>query len=308
MRFGKHVALGGLLSAGLTLGWASGTTRAEDKPDPYGQPPAGKPEGRDRERGERGERGERPDPQRMVERMRGRLEGLNLSSEQKSKIDEILAKGKTDLEAAVKQLEGGGGPPSPERGQPVRDVMRDLHEKVMNALDETQREKMRESMRNAGPGGPGGPGRPGGPDGPGGLRPGEGRRGPGPGGPDRAPNAGPGGPGTGPGPTAMVTHLKENLGKLDLNDEQKKKVDALLSETQKKLSEMQTEAEKTQAEVRGKFREAIQSSHDRLNEILTEEQRTKLREMMPRPQPRGEGDGAKHGEGKPRPDGPPPGK
>jgi hypothetical protein len=88
---------------------------------------------------------------------------------------------------------------------------------------------------------------------------------------------------------AMVHHLKDNVGKLQLNDEQKKKVDALMSDTEKKLSDLTTEAEKIQAEVRGKFRSAMQSSREQLDSILTDEQKQKLREMMPPPGPRPEG-------------------
>jgi hypothetical protein len=104
----------------------------------------------------------------------------------------------------------------------------------------------------------------------------------------------------------MVHHLRDNVGKLELNDDQKKKVDALMSETEKKLSELTTEAEKQQAETRGKFRTAMQTSREQLDSILTDAQKQKLREMMPKPGPRpegekpgGEGRGGPRREGRP---------
>jgi Spy/CpxP family protein refolding chaperone len=286
MRLGKRLAIGGLLSAGLAFGWASGVARGEDKPA-AAPPPGDQPDRPERPGGERG--GPPREPGGMLERFRERVDELNLSAEQKTKIDGIVEKAKTDLKAAMAKAADATSPE--ERRDAIREVMEPAREAIMNALDETQREKLRETMRNAFGGG----GRPGGPDGPGGDRPGgppgrEARRGRGPDAPDGANKPeGPGSPER--SPMAMFGRVKDSLGKLNLSDEQKKKVEALMAEQQKKISDLQTEAEKQQAEMRGKFRETMIAGHDRLDELLTEEQRTKLREMMPPPrdarEPRG---------------------
>jgi Spy/CpxP family protein refolding chaperone len=282
MRFEKTLGIG-LLTAGLAVGWAS-TVRAEDKP------PADQP--RERGEGPGGQRGgpsgrERGpvEPEKMVERMQGMFSDLNLSEEQKTKMKGILEKAKADLVALGKPAEGQD---RREHGEKMRGIMEPLREQMMGVLDETQKEKLREKFRSAGgqrPGAEGGPRGRGGPDGPGGP---DGKRPPRERGEARGPG-GPGGPGGPPEPARMIERLKEQVGKLQLNEEQKKKTDALLAETEKKLSALQTEAEKARAEMQGKFREAMQSNHSQLEAILTEEQKTKLKEMMPPPREPREG-------------------
>lgn len=300
--------------------WAFGQDKPPaDRPAPPGEPRQQGPEGRGP-----GDRGARPqfDPKQMLDRMQEHWNStLNLSDEQKTKIKGIVEKAKTDIDAALK---AGEGEEPRERFGRVRELMQPVREQLMDVLDQTQRDKLRESRGEFfGPGGPGprpegAPGQPGGPEGRGPGRPGrfgeQGAGGPprGPGGPGgpRGPG-GPGGPGGPPphrDPMGMIHHLRGNVGKLELNDEQKKKVDALMSETEKKLSELTTEAEKQAAETRGKFRSAMQASREQLDSILTDAQKQKLREMMPKPPgPGAEGEGRRgegRGEGRgPRPEG-----
>ena len=295
MRFEKRLSIG-LLTAGMALGWA-GTVQAEDKPQ------ADKPGNeRGEGRGPGGREDRQPGPDKMIERMQGMFSDLNLSEEQKTKMKGILEKAKADLVALGKPAEGAD---RREHGEKARAILQPVREQMMGVLDETQKEKLREKMKEAGPrpggeGGPGGRGERGGP---------EGKRG-GPRGEARGPG-GPGGPGGPPEPARMIERVKENVGKLGLNDEQKKKAEAVLAETEKKLSALQTEAEKARAEMHGKFREAMQSSRSQLDAILTEEQKTKLKEMMPPPRGPGEGrppegrqpEGRQRPEGGPRPEG-----
>jgi hypothetical protein len=185
----------------------------------------------------------------------------------------------------------------------------------MDVLDETQREKLREEFRTAG-GGPGGPGGRFGSPPRDGERPREqGER------PDGARRGGPEGPGSpegrgGPDGAGqrrgqrdqgqMISRIRENLSELKLNDDQKQKVDALLSETEKKLTDLRAEADKQAQETRTKFREAFESNKQKLDSILTEEQKKKLQELTPQPPQRG-GDGERRGGGdRPGRGGPPP--
>ena len=272
MRLGKRTGIG-LLTAGLALGgWSTTTTFAQDKPaEPAGERERaerrGRPDGPPGERrggpGDR-ERG-RGEPRQMFDRLEESLKDLNLSEEQKTKTKAILDKARADLDAAMKD----GQDPAARR-EKVREINRTTREEVLNALDETQRERMRQQMRGRAGGPPDGAR----PDGPPGERPG-------PGGP-----RGPGGPGFGPGgpdrPRPMA-RVREQIEQLKLTDEQRPKVRELLAETEKKIDELAAEMRKT-----------METNREKLDALLTEEQRTQLRELMRPPGgpdgPRGEGD------------------
>lgn len=104
-------------------------------------------------------------------------------------------------------------------------------------------------------GGPGGRGRGGGPGGPGGLA---GPVGPdGPGGP-----GGPGGPRFGPPPSQYVNELSAQV---QLSDQQRADILALLQAQETRLGELQTEA-------RRMFIEEQQALHERIAALLTPEQ------------------------------------
>ena len=166
--------------------------------------------------------------------------------------------------------------------------MQPIREKLMDVLDETQREKLREEFRTAGggrEGGPGGrpnaaaPGEPGDRPREAADRPDGQRRGRG--GPDGA--GGPDGQRRQRDPGDAIRALRDNLPELKLSDEQKQKVDALLSETEKKVADLRAEAEKQAQEARTKFREAFDSNKQKLDSILTDEQKKKLEELLPAP-------------------------
>jgi Spy/CpxP family protein refolding chaperone len=266
MRFEMRRFGTGLLSAALALGSVS-LAFGEDKPsgDAPAPPPPGERQGPDGRR----EGGPRMDPARMLDRIQEVYGRLNLSEEQKTKVKSIIDDAKKDLAAATKDLEGKE---PRERMEKMREVMQPVREKLMDVLDETQREKLREEFRAAG-GGPGG--RFGGPDGQRPDRP-------------REPGDRPDGARRPRDPGEMLKRLRDNLPELKLNDEQKQKVDSLLSETEKKLGDLRAEAEKQAAETRAKFREAFETNKQKLDSILTDEQKKKLQELMPPPRADGE--------------------
>jgi hypothetical protein len=76
----------------------------------------------------------------------------------------------------------------------------------------------------------------------------------------------------------------------------------LLSETEKKLTDLRTEAEKQAQETRTKFREAFESNKQKLDSILTDDQKKKLEELLPAPRADGERRGDRPGRGGPRPE------
>jgi hypothetical protein len=108
-------------------------------------------------------------------------------------------------------------------------------------------------------------------------------------------------------PGDMIKRLRDNLPELKLSDEQKQKVDSLLSETEKKLTDLRAEAEKQAQETRAKFREAFESNKQKLDALLNDEQKKKLEELLPAPRGGGEGGerrggGERPGRGAPRPE------
>jgi len=229
---------------------------ADAQPAADGQPAAGAQEGR---RGRESRDGARRgmDPQRMLERMQASFGDLNLSDEQKTKIQAIVDKAKPQLEAAVKETQGQQ---PRERMAKFRETMQPIREEIMGVLDETQRQRLREKTQS-----------------------------------DRAAR----GERRGGGPPT-IERLKETLAKLELNDDQKKQVDALLVDAEKQFAAIRAEADKappaagTGGEARAKFGELMQSNRRRLNEILTPEQQQKLRELSPR---RAGGRGERGGQG-----------
>ena len=101
----------------------------------------------------------------------------------------------------------------------------------------------------------------------------------------------------------MIEHLRGTLDKLELNEDQRKKVDALLTETERKMIDLRSEAEKQAIETRGKFRAAMEENKKQLDSILNDEQKAKLKEMMSQRGPRG-GGGPEGERGRgPRPEG-----
>jgi hypothetical protein len=296
MRFEKRRFGIGLLSAGLTLGMV-GFAFGEDKPAGGGgetPPPPGQRQNRPEGRPEGGPDGRRMDPARMLDRIQEVYGKLNLSEEQKTKVKSIVDDAKKDVEAAMKDLEGKE---PRERFEKMREVLQPVREKLMDVLDETQREKLREEFRNGGAGGPGG--RFGSPPG---ERPREAADSPDG---QRRGRGGPDGGARQRDPGDMIKRLRDQLPELKLSDAQKQKVDSLLSETEKKITDLRTEAEKQAQETRAKFRATFESNKQKLDSILTDDQKKKLEELLPAPRSNdGERRGDRSGRGGPRPDRP----
>jgi Spy/CpxP family protein refolding chaperone len=253
-----------LFSAGLTFGLAGMTFAQDAAPAAAEQPkseaapaegdaaPAAagggqRPEGQ----GRRGEGRRGGDPVRILQRMQASFDDLNLSEEQKAKVQAIVDKAKPQLEAAVKEAEGKE---PRERATKLREATQPVRDELMSVLDETQRQKLRERMEAARAAGGGG-GRAGAP---------------------------------------MLQALKANLYQLVLNDDQKKQLETLIADTEKQFAAIRAGGQgNANGETRAKFRELMQANRKKINEILTPEQRQKLRELMPRRG--GEGNGRRPG-------------
>jgi Spy/CpxP family protein refolding chaperone len=230
----------GLLIGGLALGASPAASYAQD---------AAKQKDGAAAREARGGRGAggRMNPTTAVERLQAQVNELKLTDEQKPKLAEIFKSASTDAKALEKDLEGTQGR---ERMQKMQPFLQGLREKVTGVLDDAQKAELREKMPARRRGGPGAPG---------------------------------GGGGGGGGGAFGGEMFRENLKDLDLTAEQQTKVDALLDESRAKMQALRGEAGGAGAgntEGREKMRAALRETREKLDEILTPDQRTKLREKM----------------------------
>ena len=239
------------------------TVRAED-PEKQPPPPAERRRGEDGPRGrpEAGARrgpggpGQQQQPGQAIENLRGFLKDLNLSEEQKTKVEAALQTAAEDF----RELRGEAQSMEPrERREQVESILDTLRREVNGALDEQQRQALRKKMEQ--------------------FRPAGGQR--------------PGGEGTGPAtrPGPLLEQLRGNLAKLDLSDDQKKKIEAVFADVREQMGELREALGAGDEAAREKLGQIGMDVHRQLREILTEDQARELREMMPPPPGRG-GDGA----------------
>jgi Spy/CpxP family protein refolding chaperone len=142
------VSLMAALAAGALIALTP-ALRAQDKPDrPEGGPRAG----------QRGEMAK--------ERLAKLAEELNLSAEQKTKVEAVLRE-------QAETLRGLRDATPEERREKMQAARKELDTKIKAILSAEQYAKWEKIREQRGPGGPGGPGGPrrGGPGGPGGERP-----------------------------------------------------------------------------------------------------------------------------------------
>jgi hypothetical protein len=180
-------------------------------------------------------------------RLTSSVNDLQLTGDKKAKADEILARAKTDLDRS--QKEGGDR-------QAAMGVVRAATEEITALLDEDQK-LMFESKLKAAANAPNQPG---------------------PGGPGAGQGPGAGGPG-GNRPLPIGQRLNEVVSTLGLSDDQKKKVDDLLADLQKKAAEIRG-AGNPGPEMREKMQALREDVLKQMKSILTEEQLKKFEQAM----------------------------
>src|SRR5690349_19459938 len=83
------------------------------------------------------------------------------------------------------------------------------------------------------------------------------------------------------GPIAnMALRLREHLQELDLSADQKARIKSLFDDVREKGEELRREAQMGVDDARGRARELFLDTRKQLGEILTAEQREKMREIM----------------------------
>jgi hypothetical protein len=177
----------------------------------------------------------------LIARAREIVSGLNLSDEQKRKVDEVLK----NAAAEGRELMGEMEDVSPlDRMERMRERFTDVREQVAAVLNDEQKKAFREKIEayrrelaGAAPGQN--------------LRPGQ-----------------------------LVDRLRENLAKLDLTPEQKTKVDAAIEDVRGTMKELREAVQAGDEMAREKLGVAIQDARTEITAILTPAQREKLRGMM----------------------------
>jgi Spy/CpxP family protein refolding chaperone len=196
---------------------------------------------------------DRPDtagrgPAALLQRVRDVVNDLKLTDEQKAKVEDLMQQARQDLRQMMQTVRDL---PLAERREKVRSFVLDVSEKIAGVLSDEQRatfrkkiEELREQVQGGG----------------------------------RAAGAGRGAGAEEPGP--VVRRLREAIGKLDLSEEQKQKVESLLKETQEKAQILRRDAQADAQNLRAKGRELIAETRAKLSEILSPDQQAKLRELM----------------------------
>src|SRR5205823_3548956 len=95
----------------------------------------------------------------------------------------------------------------------------------------------------------------------------------------------------------MMERMRESMSKLELTDDQKKRIEEVLADMRPKFQEMRGQAGGDRDQMREKMQPLIQEMRERIGQVLTEEQKQKLPEIM---QGGGGFGGRDGGPGKPR--------
>jgi peroxiredoxin len=222
-------------------------------------------------RGEGAEGGRRmgPPPGQLIDTFRNLAKDLNLSEDQKTKVEAAL---KTAGEE-WKSLQGDLESMDPkDRRDKVRGLLEKLRTDVEASLNEEQVQALKKKMSELRPGG---------------QRPvGEGN-------------------GPAPRPGQLFERLRENFDKLGVSEDQKKKLDSIFADAKKQIEEIRDDLMNGDEAARQKMGEIMGDARKEIGEVLTQEQRDKLRELMPQPGQGGPGGpGGPDGQRARRPGGP----
>ncbi|MBC8106445.1 MAG: hypothetical protein H7Z14_07645 [Anaerolineae bacterium] len=196
--------------------------------------------------GQRGNRGQGQGQGRqgmgpaMLDRLHASVNELNLTDEQKPKIDEIFTKAKDDFEKMQPELQDL---PMQERGTKVREFTQQLSTEIKAVLTDEQKaefdKKVAEMQQQRGGQGQGGQGQGG-----------------------------------------QMRRMREAVEGVGLTDEQKPKVDAILKDMEDKVQQARQESQGDRQAMQEKSRAIATDTMLQLEQVLTPDQQQKLRESM----------------------------
>src|SRR5688500_14402229 len=182
-------------------------------------------------------------PGLMLDRARAAVDELQLTPEQKTKVDAIFKEARAELDGLKTQLESMD---LRERMAEAREFFEGVRADLAFVLTPEQRQQMQQKLEQ--------------------LRQ----------------NAA-GGAGAMPPPGILAERLREALPQLKLSDEQAQRAKALFDDVRPRADALRQQIETGDADARQKARELSEETRQKLREILTPQQQEQLRQMMSRP-------------------------
>jgi Spy/CpxP family protein refolding chaperone/peroxiredoxin len=191
----------------------------------------------------------------MLERFREIAQDLQLSDEQKQKVQQIAEDARTEFGSMAQELRTMD---PQERGQKLRELTNGVRDQIRQVLNPDQKatfdekvQELRGQLQQRFGGGDGATTQPG------------------------------SAPGEGPG-QMLLRRFQEGVAKLELTDDQKTKVKSILDDASTKMQELRAKVASgaSRDELREQGRQIATDLREKLTGVLTPEQRAKLRESM----------------------------
>lgn len=179
--------------------------------------------------------GPRREPGVYLNRLHEIVNGLDLTADQKPKVDALFAKASEDLKAAIASAREQGVDRR-EVGQKIRSIMDSIREGLKGILNADQVKTLQSKL----------PGN---------------------------------GPAVGGGPGQLLQRLTSALEKLNLSDDQKKQVEDVLKSTRDQFEKIRAEAANGTGDARDKIRATVEDTRQKLENILTPDQKEKLQQL-----------------------------
>lgn len=223
-------------------------------------------------------RGRGAGPQQALSRFAQAVQKLDLSEQQRQQIKTVLDKARTDF-STMSQRWRTQNTPVEQRRQESRQLLQQVHQQISAVLTPAQQQTLRQQIRQSA--GPLGQHRA--------LR--AGRRGP-----TTLPEVGVGRRGA--GPAMIVQRLHAAILKLDLSAEQKQKIASVVNDARQQIQSLQQQARGDRQELAQKVRTVAQNARRQINEVLTPDQRQKLRSLVQEDRRPGESPRAQRGGGR----------
>ncbi len=191
--------------------------------------------------------GRRLQPGAFLNRLHELVNGLNLTADQKPKVDSMFAKASDDMKTTMATAREQGTDRR-EVGEKIRSIMNDLRDGLKAILTENQAQSLQQQL------------------------PGQSQA-------------------NGGGPGQLLQRITSAFEKLNLSDDQKKQVSDVLRTTRDHIAKVRGEATTGSEDARGKFRAAIEESRQKLENILTADQKEEFRKIMAEREQRGQAKG-----------------
>lgn len=190
--------------------------------------------------------GRRLQPGAFLNRLHELVNGLNLTADQKPKVEAMFAKASDDMKTTLASAREQGTDRR-EVGQKIRSIMNDLRDGLKTILTEDQVQALQQQL------------------------PGQSQA-------------------NGGGPGQLLQRITSAFDKLNLSDDQKKQVEDVLKATRDQIEKIRGQATSGTDDTRGKFRAAIEEARQKLENILTPDQKEKFGKIQEeREQQRGQG-------------------